>query len=98
MTAEERKLWYDFLKDLPTTVYRQKIFDNYIVDFCCMKFKIIIEIDGSQHYTKEGEHADKVRDKYFSDLGFKVLRYTNLDVNKNFSGVCNDILKYIKVY
>ena len=98
MTDEEKKLWYDFLKKLPVTVHRQKIFENYIVDFCCMKFKVIIEIDGSQHYTEENELADKVRDKYFSDLGFKVLRYSNLDVNKNFNGVCNDILKYIKVY
>lgn len=97
MTDEERKLWYDFFKKLPVTVYRQKIFGNYIVDFCCAEYKLIIEIDGSQHYTEEGEKADKVRDEYFNNLGFTVLRYTNADVNGRFKDVCEDILRYIKI-
>ena len=95
MTSEERKLWFDFLKKLPVNIYRQKIFGNYIVDFCCAEYKIIIEIDGFQHYTEEGEEADKVRDEYFNKLGFKVLRYTNAEVNCKFKEVCEDILKYI---
>jgi very-short-patch-repair endonuclease len=54
MTKEERKLWYQFLKKLPLTVHRQKIINNYIVDFYCAQAKIVIELDGSQHYEEKG--------------------------------------------
>ncbi len=96
MTKEEKHLWYDFLKELPVTVNRQKVIGNYIVDFYCAKSKIIIELDGSQHYEDLGILKDKVRDEYFNSLDIKVLRYSNSDVNKNFRGVCEDILKHIK--
>ena len=95
MTKEERHLWYDFLKDLPVTVNRQKVIGNYIVDFYCAAAKIIIELDGSQHYEKQGLKYDSKRDSYLSDLGIAVLRYSNEDVNKNFDGVCEDILKHL---
>ena len=95
MTKEERHLWYDFLKLLSITVNRQKVIGNYIVDFYCADAKIVIELDGSQHYENRGKEIDKIRDSYLSSLGFKVLRYSNSDVNKNFSGVCEDILKHI---
>ena len=91
MTKEEKHLWYDFLKDLPVTIKRQKVFENYIVDFYCDKVKIIIEIDGSQHYEESGISKDKIRDKYFESLGIKVLRYSNYDINHHFDAVCNDI-------
>ncbi len=92
MTKEERHLWYDFLKNLPITVNRQKVIGSYIVDFYCSKFKTIIELDGSQHYEDKGQQNDKLRDEYFKSLGIKVLRYSNYDVNKNFYGVCTNIL------
>ena len=92
MTKEERHLWYDFLKNLPITINRQKVIGNYIVDFYCSKFKTIIELDGSQHYEDKGQQNDKLRDEYFKSLGIKVLRYSNYDVNKNFYGVCTNIL------
>ena len=92
MTKEERHLWYDFLKALPFTINRQKVIGNYIVDFYCAEKKIIIELDGSQHYEEEGKEKDKIRDSFLKNCGFKVLRYSNLDVNENFSGVCTDIL------
>ena len=95
MTKEERHLWYDFLKLLPITVNRQKVIGNYIVDFYCADAKIVIELDGSQHYENHAIEIDKKRDIYLKNLGLKVLRYSNLDVNKNFSGVCEDILKHI---
>lgn len=95
MTKEERHLWYDFLKNLPVTVNRQKIIGNYIVDFYCAKAKIVIELDGSQHYFKQGSKNDSIRDEYLNSLGIAVLRYSNLDIKKNFSGVCDDILKHI---
>ena len=95
MTKEERRLWYDFLKTLPITFNRQKVIGNYIVDFYCAKAKIIIELDGSQHYEETGKAGDKARDKFLSSLGLTVLRYTNLDVKKNFRGVCEDIMNHI---
>ncbi|MBQ6467257.1 MAG: endonuclease domain-containing protein [Clostridia bacterium] len=96
MTKEERRLWYDFLKELPVNFNRQKVIGNYIADFYCASAKLIIEIDGTQHYEKEGKESDKIRDSYFFDLGMKVLRYSNYDVNSNFDGVCEDILRNLK--
>ena len=92
MTKEERHLWFDFLQNLPVRINRQKVFDNYIVDFYCATYNLIIELDGAQHYLPEGAENDKVRDTYFSDKGIKVLRYSNADINRNFTGVCEDIL------
>ena len=97
MTKEERHLWYDFLKAFPQTINRQKVLGKYITDFYCSKAKIVIEIDGSQHYYNEGIEQDRERDRYFSELGIKVLRYTNLEVNKNFEAVCEDISREINM-
>ena len=94
MTKEERHLWYDFLKDFPYTVNRQKVIGHYIVDFYCAQAKLVIELDGSQHYEEEGEKADRIRDAYMRSLGLSVLRYSNLDIRKNFEGVCMDILAH----
>ena len=95
MTKEERHLWYDFLKTLNVTFNRQKVIGNYIVDFYCAKAKIVIELDGSQHYEDKGLQTDQKRDNYLNSLGITVLRYSNLDINKNFRGVCLDILNHI---
>ncbi len=92
MTKEERHLWYDFLKDLPVTVNRQKVIGNYIADFYCADQKTVIELDGSQHYEDKGIIKDKERDRYFEGLGIRVLRYSNEDINNSFDGVCEDIL------
>jgi len=95
MTKEERHLWYDFLKTLPITVNRQKVIGNYIVDFYVASSKLVIEVDGSQHYEEKGVENDTKRDEYLNSLGIKVLRYSNLDVNQKFESVCEDILNYI---
>ena len=95
MTKEERHLWYDYLKLLPLTVHRQKILGNYIVDFYIASKKLVIELDGSQHYEKDGQKKDEVRDAYLQSIGCRVLRYSNLDVNKRFKSVCEDIEKYL---
>lgn len=95
MTPEEKHLWYDFLKNLPVTVNRQKVMGNYIADFYCASAKIIIELDGSQHYSAENKLYDKERDDFFKSLGINVLRYSNLELNNNFEGVCADIMKHI---
>ena len=95
MTKEERHLWYDFLKKLPVTINRQKVFDNYIVDFYCAKYKLVIELDGTQHYLVEGIKKDIERDKYFKEKGICVLRYSYLDINTKFKEVCDDILLHM---
>ena len=88
MTKEEKRLWYDYLKKIPETFYRQKVIGNYIVDFCCCEAMLIIELDGEQHYSEKGIEKDASRDAYLRDLGYRVLRITNHDLNTNFDGVC----------
>ncbi len=95
MTKEERHLWYDFLKLLPITVNRQKVIGKYIVDFYIASSKIVIELDGSQHYEDSGIENDAKRDEFLNSLGVKVLRYSNLDINQRFKSVCQDILNNI---
>ena len=95
MTKEEKHLWYDCLKTLPIAVKRQKIFGKYIADFCIPKAKIIIELDGSQHYSQEGEKADQIRDRFFCENGYTVLRYTNLQIQQDFKTICEDIWRHV---
>lgn len=97
MTKEERHLWYDFLKTLPIMVHRQKVIGNYIVDFYIAEAKIVIELDGSQHFDVEGQQADALRDAYLQSMGLTVLRYANSNVNRNFGGVCEDIWNHLKL-
>ncbi|MBQ8396745.1 MAG: endonuclease domain-containing protein [Clostridia bacterium] len=92
MTKEEAYLWYDFLKNLSVVVKRQKVIGKYIVDFYIAKEKLVIESDGSQHYEAEHREADRERDADLAEMGITVLRYTNLDISRNFPGVCQDIL------
>ena len=93
MTPEERHLWYDFLKKLSVTVNRQKVIGRYIVDFYCASAKIVIELDGGQHYEPEAMEADRIRDAYLNSLGLTVLRYTNADIHHRFREVCEDIYR-----
>jgi len=91
MTKEERHLWYDFLKNLPVRVHRQKVIGKYIVDFYIADAKLVIELDGSQHYEATGIVADLERDAYLQSLELSVARYSNADVNQRFQAVCQDI-------
>ena len=95
MTKEERHLWYDCLKKLPVTVHRQKVMGNYIVDFYIASAKVVIELDGSQHYEQTHHNKDVQRENYLSNLGCKVLRYSNADVNHRFQSVCDDIYHHV---
>ena len=92
MTKEESRLWYAFLCKCPVRFRRQQIIGNYIVDFYCHEKKLVVELDGSQHFEEEGKQADRVRDAYLRGLGLTVLRYANSDVDRKFSSVCEDIL------
>ncbi len=96
MTREESRLWYDFLKQLPVTVKRQELIGHYITDFYVPSAKLAIELDGTQHFEEKGLSYDKQRDEFFTRRGITVLRYPNNAVNQNFSGVCEDILQYLK--
>ncbi len=93
LTEEERKLWYTFLNNLPVHFRRQYVIDKYIVDFCCPKEKLVIELDGSQHYDGVVEATDKVRDKRLIELGYRVLRFSNLDISTRFENVCEEIYR-----
>ena len=95
MTKEEKHLWYDFLRHHPARFTRQKILGKYIADFYSAKAKLIIELDGSQHYTPDGKSYDAERTEYLEKYGLTVLRILNIDVNENFCGVCNYINKVI---
>ena len=91
MTKEERHLWYDFLKRYPVRFLRQKVIDNYIVDFYCHSARLIIELDGSQHYEEKGLLKDKIRTEIIEKRNLTVIRIPNNEVNRNFEGVCRYI-------
>ncbi len=91
MTKEERHLWYDFLRTYPIKFLRQKPFGNYVVDFYCAKANLVIELDGSQHYGEDGLKKDKKRTDCLESYGVKVVRITNLEIHRNFKGVCEYI-------
>jgi very-short-patch-repair endonuclease len=88
MTKEERHLWYDFLRDYPVRFLRQKVIDDYIVDFYCASAKLVIELDGSQHYEEAGLLRDKIRTGRIEAYGLTVIRIPNSEVLRNFRGVC----------
>lgn len=96
MTKEERHLWYDFLRGYPVKFYRQKVMGRYIVDFYCAKAKLIVELDGSQHYEEAGKQYDEERTAYLKEYGVSVLRIPNNEVNQNFRGVCEYIDALVK--
>ena len=91
LTKEERHLWYDFLKSYPVRFLRQKVIDNYIVDFYCHSERLIIELDGSQHYEENGLLKDKIRTERIKQRNLTVIRIPNNEVNKSFEGVCQYI-------
>ncbi|MBQ6755794.1 MAG: endonuclease domain-containing protein [Oscillospiraceae bacterium] len=91
MTKEERRLWYDFLRDYPIRFMRQHPILTYIVDFYCSRAKIALEIDGSQHYEAEGLQKDKERDEALQSLGIEIIRIPNNYIIENFEGVCQMI-------
>ena len=81
-TPEEGKLWYLYLKRLKPRFVRQKIIGPYIVDFYCPKLKLIIEIDGEQHYLEKNIEYEKRREEFLQNKGYKLLRFYNSDINK----------------
>ena len=91
MTREERHLWYDFLNTYPIRFRRQKILGKYIVDFYCAEAKLVVELDGSQHYTEEGHRNDNERTAFLRGYDLEVLRISNEEINRNFDNICEYI-------
>ena len=96
MTPWERKLWYDFLRNYPVRFQRQKAIGNYIADFYCAKARLIIELDGGGHYTKEQERKDDQRTNDLNTMNLTVVRICNLDIDRNFCGVCEYIDRLVQ--
>jgi len=91
MTKEERRLWYEYLHSYPYRFRRQVTFGNYILDFYCATAKLAVELDGSQHFEDRGAEYDKHRTAWLESNGICVVRFSNLDVNRNLAGVCQAI-------
>ena len=88
MTKEERHLWYDFLRNYPVRFSRQKVLGKYIADFYSAEARLVIELDGSQHYVPSNQSKDSERTAFLEGYGLTVLRIPNNEVSQNFPGVC----------
>ena len=96
MTDSEKKLWYKFLRLLPINFNRQKRLGNYIADFYWHKAKLVIELDGEQHYEEKTVEYDLERTKFLEKYDLMVIRFTNYDLNDNFDGICEYIENILK--
>jgi very-short-patch-repair endonuclease len=90
-TSAERKLWFEFLRNLPHKFTRQKPLGPYIADFYCSRLRLVIEIDGDSHFTAAGESHDGTRTAALAALGLRVIRFTNTEVMQQFEAVCERI-------
>ena len=96
MTYEEKCLWYQFLRLYKPRFHRQYVIGNYVADFYCHSAKLVVELDGSQHYSPEESAYDEKRTDYLQAQGLRVLRFSNLDVMRQFRNVCEAIDSAVK--
>ena len=96
MTKEERHLWYDFLRTHPVRFSRQKVLGKYIADFYSAEAKLVIELDGSQHYEDGNIEKDAERTTFLEGYGLTTIRIPNNEVMRNFRGVCEYIDTAVK--
>ena len=96
MTQEEKYLWYDFLRTYPIRFSRQKVLGKYIADFYSAEAKLVIELDGSQHYENDNMQKDTERTDFLKKYGLTVIRIPNNEINENFQGVCEYIDSAVK--
>lgn len=89
-------MWYDFLRNYPVRILRQKVIGRFIADFYCAQARLVIEIDGGQHFTEDGLAYDQEREREMQRFGLETIRFTNYDVDKNFEAVCSSIDEHIK--
>ena len=97
-TPQEKHLWYDYLAKYEVRFQRQKAIDDFIADFYCHKAKLVIEIDGSQHYAGDGVRKDEFRTEILEGYGLKVIRFTNHQIDTNFKNVCEYIDGTVKAF
>ncbi|MDY4919801.1 MAG: endonuclease domain-containing protein [Phascolarctobacterium sp.] len=97
MTRQEKHLWYDYLRDNKVKVYRQRVIGKYIVDFYCSAAKLVIEVDGGQHFDEEIRSYDQLRTEILKSKGLKVIRIPNNEIDKNFHNVCEYIEREINL-
>ena len=97
MTPWERKLWYEFLRDYPIRFQRQKAIGDYIADFYCAKARLVVELDGGGHYEAQQAERDRERTGVLEQMGLRVLRFCNLDVEQSFSQVCEWIDRAVQM-
>ena len=89
----ERKLWYEFLRDLPAKFTRQKPLGCYVADFYCARVRLVVEVDGDSHFTDRGKRYDEGRTEAFALRGIRVIRFTNSEVTQQFEAVCARIVE-----
>jgi len=87
-TPGERRLWFDFLSAHSKKFTRQKPLGRYIADFYCAQARLVVEVDGDSHYSGSGERYDNRRTEELALQGIRVIRFTNLEVMRQFEGVC----------
>ena len=87
MTDEEKKVWYQILKGRVPRFHRQQIIGNYIVDFYCPELRLVIEVDGYQHFLPDNVEYDNKRTAYIEEQDIYVLRFENTEVNKDIEQV-----------
>jgi len=88
MTPQECQLWFQFLRSYPLRFRRQRPIGNYIVDFYCARAKLVVEVNGYEHFTEKGRRYDVRRKEFLESLGLKVLRFSDGDIERNFDRVC----------
>ena len=97
MTPQEQRLWYVFLRKYPVKFYKQRIIESFIVDIYCADARLVIELDGSQHYTEQGKAYDEERSAILQGYGLKVIRISNREVNNHFDAVCETIDREVQI-
>ena len=96
MTKEEKHLWYDYLRKCPVRFSRQKVLGKYIADFYSAEVKLVIELDGAQHFEKENRIYDEKRTEFLEQYDLKIIRIPNGEINTNFEGICRYLDKQIE--
>ena len=96
ITPMEKKLWYSFLRTYPVKMYKQRPNRTFVADFYCPLARLVIELDGSQHYTEQGKAYDEERSQILNLYDLEVLRFTNLELDQQFDAVCEVIDREVK--